>query len=90
MDRITLNLIVAKNKKGGEEEYYVVGDLIELGNGSERKRMKKINHKSSARDIFETIKGCASADEDYYTYTFYTYRGKERFHYYYLKKSILF
>lgn len=34
MDRITLNLIVAKNKKGLEEEYYVVGDLIELGNGS--------------------------------------------------------
>jgi hypothetical protein len=41
--------------KRGEKEYYVVGDLIELGNGSERKRMKKINRKSSARDIFETI-----------------------------------
>lgn len=90
MDRITLNLIVAKNKKAIEEEYYVVGDLIELGNGSERKRMKKINRLSSSKDLLDAIKLTASADADYYTYTFYTFRGKEKFHYYYLKKSILF
>lgn len=90
MDRITLNLIVAKNNKAIEEEYFVVGDLIQLGNGSERKRMKKINRKTSLKGFSETIKLPASADEEYYTFTFYTYRGKERFHYYYLKKSTLF
>lgn len=42
MDRITLTLHVKKLKANIEEMFYVVGDIVELGNWQEKKVMKKV------------------------------------------------
>jgi|688.fasta_scaffold2830796_1 hypothetical protein len=45
MDKITLNLTVKKDKKSCDENYYVIGDIPELGSWEEKKQMKKNQRK---------------------------------------------
>jgi hypothetical protein len=47
MDKITLNLTVKKDKRCSDENYYVIGDIPELGRWEEKKQMKKHQRKHS-------------------------------------------
>jgi hypothetical protein len=88
MDRVTLTLAVPKPKGALEEKYYVVGDICELGSWQEKKLMKRIPRRAGAskKENLGHASG-QSSEEDSFTYSFYTYRNKELFYYYYIKKG---
>jgi len=88
MDRVTLTLAVAKGKGAVEEKYYVVGDISELGSWQEKKLMKRLPRRASAsKKENNGHTSSLSSEQDYFTYTYYTYRNKELFYYYYIKKG---
>lgn len=68
-----------------------MGDIAELGSWQEKKLMKRIPKKIGLALIGKkenlSSAGSMSSENEYYTYTFYTYRGKEQIYYYYIKKS---
>jgi hypothetical protein len=69
----------------------VVGDVTELGNWQEKKLMKKVHRKAGIGAIGKKENlgstSSQSSEMEYYSFSFYTYRNKEQFYYYYIRKG---
>lgn len=79
MEKITLNLLLSRDEANEGTKYYVIGNCKELGNWTKPKLML---------DGSNTIRRSKwDSEECVMKFDFEIYRGKSKFHYYYMKKN---